>query len=146
MLDAFPLLVLVLTGVYFIALGLLCVLAPTRASTFLMGFAGSAGAHYAELSVRIVVGLAFVAQAAQSPFPMAFSGFGWLLVGTSAVLVLFPWRWHRAFAQRAVPQALRYLPAIAVGSLGLGVFVLWCVFPALAALLGLDIPSWHLPP
>ena len=124
MLNALALLVVALAGIYFIALSALSLAAPERASHFLMGFASSAPAHYVELLVRVVVGLAFIAQAPFAPFPAPFAIFGWLLVGTSAALFLVPWRWHRSFAQRAVPQALRHLPLVAAVSLALGTFVI----------------------
>jgi hypothetical protein len=98
---------------------------PSRAAAFLMGFASNAAVHYGELLARSVVGLAFVVRASHVPFPWSFAGFGWLLVVTSAGLLLVPWRRHRAFTQLAVPRALRRLPLIAVTSLAAGIFVLW---------------------
>jgi len=47
-----------------------------------------------------------------------------VLVVTSAALLLVPWQWHRRFAGRAVPQALRFLPLIGICSLLLGGLVL----------------------
>jgi hypothetical protein len=46
---------------------------------------------------------------------------------TMAGLFAVPWRWHRRFAQRAVPQALRYLELAGVASLLFGVLVLAAV-------------------
>jgi hypothetical protein len=57
-------------------------------------------------------------------FGSAFAGFGWLLVLTSAGLALLPWRWHRAFALRAVPYAVRYPPLLGLAALLLGGLVL----------------------
>lgn len=125
MLTTVSLVAVALAGFYLVALSAVSFLAPSRASTFLMGFASSPRAHSAELAVRLVVGCAFVLRAPMTLYPAFFAAFGWLLVGTTAVLVLVPWRWHRAFAQRSVPQALRYLPLVAVASLLLGAFVLW---------------------
>ncbi len=36
-----------------------------------------------------------------------------------------PWRWHRHFAQRAVPGVLRFLPWLGLASLALGGFVVF---------------------
>ena len=130
MLNTVSMLVVVLAGIYFVVLSVVSLAAPSRASAFLMGFASSAVMHYVELFARVAVGFAFVVQAAHVPFPVSFTVFGWLLVGTTAGLFLVPWQWHRAFAQRAVPLALRYLPLYAAGSLALGGFVLWSVFRA----------------
>jgi len=130
MLDTIYFLVVALTGAYFMALSVVAIVAPSRASAFLMGFASSMTAHYAELLVRAAVGLAFISQAADAPFPASFTVFGWLLVATSFALFLVPWRWHRSFAQRTIPQALRHLRLVALASFFAGGFVLWSLIAA----------------
>jgi len=130
MTHTLALLIVCLAGLYFIALGILSVAAPARVSGFLMGFASSAATHYLELLIRTVVGAAFIALAPFVPIAASFTLFGWVLVGTTAVLFLVPWRVHRRFAERAVPRALRHLPLMAVSSLLLGAFVLWSVVQA----------------
>lgn len=117
--------VVLLAGLYFVVLAAVSLTAPARASVFLLGFASSAATHYAELLVRLLVGVAFVAQAARIPFSAAFYVFGWLLLVTTLGLLLIPWQRHRRFAQRAVPLALRHLPLVAFASLLMGGFVLW---------------------
>lgn len=92
---------------------------------FLRGFASSAATHCLELLVRLVVGLAFLVQAPSAATPASFTTLGWALVATTACLLLVPWRWHRKFAQRTVPQVLRYLSLIAVVSLLMGGIILW---------------------
>lgn len=124
MLDTLALTVVVLTGVYFVGLGVASLARPPAAERFLLGFAASAGAHYIELLVRLVVGAAFLVRAPALPSPAAFTLFGWGLVITTIVLFAVPWPWHRRFAQRTVPRALRFLPLLGVASLVLGAFVL----------------------
>ncbi|WIT14125.1 hypothetical protein PFX98_11015 [Paucibacter sediminis] len=121
-----PLVIVLLTGSYFVGLAVLAVMAPAKARRFLSGFAGSALAHYAELSPRLVAGGAFVLQAPYLLLTDAFSLFGWALVGTTACLLVLPWGWHRRFAQMAVPRALERLGWIAVASFALGCLVLSC--------------------
>ena len=111
-------------GLFFIALGSTSLVAPRRASQFLLGFADSPSKHYAELTLRFLVGGCFVAFAPRMLFATAFSFFGWVLLATTAALLLVPWRWHHRFAARAVPAALRFLPLIGVSSLALGGLVL----------------------
>lgn len=132
MLSTISLLIVVCAGFCMVALAFISMTAPARASAFLMGFASSAAAHYIELLIRIAIGLAFVAQAAYVPFPLAFSGFGVMLVVTTVGLLMVPWRWHSAFTQGVVPHALRHLRLVATASLLLGVFVLWSAFRAAA--------------
>ncbi|MBK7044890.1 MAG: hypothetical protein IPH50_15180 [Rhodanobacteraceae bacterium] len=113
-----------LAGVYFIVLGALALARPEIAKRFLLGFAGSARAHYSELLVRIVVGGSLVLSSPLMLFSSAFTVFGWVLVGTSAAILLVPWQSHHRFAARSVPPALRFISVIGLGSLALGVFTL----------------------
>jgi hypothetical protein len=116
--------VVLLAGLYFAGLGAVALAAPALARRFLLGFARSRALHYLELTVRLVVGGAFLLCAPGMRFPLAFTIFGWTIVLTTVGLVLVPWRWHRRIAQQAVPRALHYLPLLGVASLLLGGFVL----------------------
>jgi len=118
------LIVVLLSGLYFVGLAIVSLVRPLRATSFLMSFANSASAHYFELSVRLAVGGAFILRSPQMPFSNAFTLFGWALVITTVCLFAVPWKWHHWFAQKTVPHALRYLNLFAVASLALGVFVL----------------------
>ncbi|GGA78912.1 hypothetical protein GCM10011521_16410 [Arenimonas soli] len=133
MTQAVPLAVVALAALFFITLGAASLVAPAGASRFLLGFAGSPGKHYAELAIRFVVGGAFLLAAPYVLWPGAFSVFGWVLVATTAVLLLIPWRWHHRFARHAVPEALRFLPLVGVASVVLGGLVLWAVLRGHAA-------------
>lgn len=124
MLTELSLLGVSLAGLYFLGLGVACLVAPTKAQGFLLGFAGTAPAHYLELALRLAVGGAFVLRAPWMMFSQTFAVFGWVLIVTSACLLALPWRWHQRFARWAVPQALRQLPLVAVASLGWGALVL----------------------
>ncbi|MBI3129799.1 MAG: hypothetical protein HYZ13_00430 [Acidobacteria bacterium] len=66
-------------------------------------------------------------------FPGAFRMFGWVLVITTGVLLLIPWRWHRRFAERAVPSATRYLSLVGLSSLALGGLLLTAVLRGTAS-------------
>jgi hypothetical protein len=117
--------VVALTGLFLLGLGAASLLVPARAKRFLLGFASSPLKHGFEMAVRTVIGGALVVLGPQTPWPAVFAGFGWILILTSAALLLVPWRWHRAFAQRSVPQALRFLPwiGLASGMAGAGLLV-----------------------
>jgi hypothetical protein len=112
---------------YFLALGLVALVAPQRVSRFLMGFATSWPTHLLELGVRAAVGLGFLGAAPHAAVPALFRGFGWLLLVTTAGLALVPWQRHRQFTERHVPQALQYLPLIGVASLLIGAGIAWAV-------------------
>ena len=133
MIEASALGLVVLAAVYFIALAGVSLLIPASASRFLLGFAGSPFKHYTELFVRFLVGAALVLHAPRTVAPSAFAVFGWLLLVTTACLLLVPWRWHQRFAQYAVPQAARHISLIGLASLALGGVMLVAVVLGSAA-------------
>ena len=110
----------VLAGLYFIALAGVSLFTPALAKRFLLGFAGSLQNHFLELFLRLLVGGAFVIHAPQMYLSVVFSLFGWILILTTAVLLVIPWTWHRRFAQYAVPKAIQYIKLIGLVSLALG--------------------------
>ena len=120
-----------LAGLYFLALGAASLLLRPIAMRFLLGFAGSPARHYAELGIRMVVGAAFVVAAPQAPWTWAFQVFGWLLIGTTAALLLVPWQSHQRFAQGSVPRVSRHLPLLGGMSLIAGLAILAAVHRAI---------------
>ncbi len=117
-----------LAGVFLLGLGFAGFFAPATARRFLLAFVGSSTSHFVEMFLRMLAGGAFVLHAPASRAPDIFLGIGWILVATTAVLTLIPWRWHRMFSQRSVPQALRYLPFLAGSSIVMGAGVLYLAF------------------
>ncbi|MGI8843818.1 MAG: hypothetical protein ACR2HZ_08960 [Gemmatimonadaceae bacterium] len=127
MIEYLALAVVVIVALYFVALGTSALLAPAFAKRFFLGFASSPLAHYTELLTRFIVGVAFLAQSPRMLFSAGFNIFGWILIVTTAGLLLVPWQWHHRFAQQAVPQAMRHIILIGLCSLVLGGFVLVAV-------------------
>jgi hypothetical protein len=128
-------LIIVLTAAtYLVVLGGSALFRPALATRFLGGFATTQTLHFLELALRIVAGGAFVLSAPRLALREAVAALGWVLVGTSLVLALVPWRLHQRFAAWSVPQALQYLPLIGVASLagGLGLIAA-VVLPLVAA-------------
>lgn len=117
-------LVVIAAALYLAGLGVAMLARPASASRFLMGHASSAPLHYLEVCARIGVGLAFLQNAPEMLLPGLFRILGWVLVGTSAMLLLVPWHWHRRVAERSVPQALRFTPLLGVVSFLMGTAVL----------------------
>lgn len=107
-------------AIYFLVLGTIALVRPKNARAFLLGFADTSLKHYAELAARLIVGGAMLLVARDSASPAALAAFGWLLVVSTAVMALMPWRLHHRFAQSTVPRALRYLPLIGISSLIMG--------------------------
>jgi hypothetical protein len=125
--QTFAFVILILAGVYFLLLGIACLFARATARRFLMGFAGSASKHYLEMTLRMIVGIAMLIQAPRLPYATAFTLFGWVLVGTTAVLFLIPWRWHQRFAEKVLPKVAGSLPLIGVVSIAMGSSLIFCL-------------------
>ncbi|MEO8002401.1 MAG: hypothetical protein ABI644_11035 [Arenimonas sp.] len=132
MINFLALVVVLLAGLYLLILALVAFLKPEKASGFLLGFASSASFHYLELSIRMVIGVAFVVRAPLTMFPEILTIFGWVLIGTTACLFLIPWQWHQKFSKWSVPQALRQLNLVAISSLALGGFIIFAAIPGSA--------------
>ncbi len=107
--------------------GVMALVRPARVRAFLGHFAGSARAHFTEMFLRVVVGLAFLCFAPFSARPMLFEAFGMVLLVTTVLLLFVPWRVHRRFASWAVPLATRHMAPYALGSLALGMAVVHAV-------------------
>ena len=120
MLASAALVIVVLAGLFLIALGAAALFKPGVATAFLLGFASTPTRHYAELAVRFIIGVALVIHAGTSAAPVAFKSFGAVLILTTACMAFLPWRTHRAFASGSVPQALRYLPLVGAASMAGG--------------------------
>ncbi len=119
--------VVVLIGLYLVGLASVALFAPARATRFLLGLAGSASAHYLELTIRLAVGCALLLHAPRMAFSGVFVVLGWVLVMTTAGLFAVPWQWHHRFAQQAVPHAIRHLRLVGMASFVFGALVLLAV-------------------
>jgi hypothetical protein len=133
LMQAAALAVIELSAAYLLALGACALVAPARTRRFLLAFASTPGLHGLELALRLLVGVALVLRAPAMPWPALFTGLGWLLVATTLVLAVLPFRWHQRFAQRSVPQALRFLPLLGLASALLGGGLMWAALAGGAA-------------
>lgn len=116
--------IVVVIAIFFLMLGAVALVRPPIARGFLLGFASNALKHYVELLTRILVGSSLLLIARNSAYSTVLSVFGWLLIVTTAFMVLIPWRFHHRFTQSAVPKALRFLPLIGITSLAFGTLLL----------------------
>jgi hypothetical protein len=133
MATVLPLAVVALAALYLCGLGVVSLVAPSRASIFLLGFAQTPRVHYFELLMRLVVGWALVEHSPRMALSSAFGFFGWVLFLTTVLLFLLPWRWHRRFAERAVPLFTRYIAIIGGVSILLGGLIFVAVIRGSAA-------------
>lgn len=133
MIEALAFAVVLLTGLYFMALAGVSLFQPALANRFLLSFAASALAHYTELFLRLLAGGALVLHAPRMHLSEAFSLFGWALLITTAFLLLVPWRWHHQFAQLVVPRATQHITLLGLASLAIGGLILAAVARGSAA-------------
>jgi len=133
LIEVLALVAIVLAALYLLALGAASLVAPARASRFLLGFASSQAIHFVELTLRLLVGAALVLYAPRMFLSAAFNLFGWVLLVTTACLLLVPWRWHHRLAQYAVPRVTPHIVVVGVASMLIGGFILAAVARGSAA-------------
>jgi hypothetical protein len=114
-------------GMFLIGLAALITVKPQVAERFLRSFASSARAHYAEQSLRLIVGGAMASLAPSMWFPHVFMLLGWMLAITAAALLLLPWRWHHEFGKPTMPLVIGHVRLFAVGAIALDVLVFYGV-------------------
>lgn len=118
----------VLAGVWLIALGVFMLIRPRQALAALGRMGGSPGVHFGEMAVRILAGTAMVFAAAASRFPVAVSVIGGFLVVSALVLLLLPRRWHAAYStwwsHRIPVGAVRLIAPV---SWAMGAALIWTV-------------------
>ena len=127
MLEFASLFVVAVLGLFFVLLGLAALFFPARASRFLLGFAKTAKRHYAELAVRFIAGGALIFAAPQLPGTKILALFGWVLLVTTLVMLVIPWRKHQQFAHHSVTQAIKFIGIIGMCSTIIGVLLLTAV-------------------
>ena len=128
MIERLCVLVVGVAGAYLVALGVGALVVPARASRFLLGFASTQSLHFVEILSRVIVGTSLIVAAPSLSPAQPFALLGWLLIGTSTLLLFLPWQWHQRFANKMVPVANRYIALVGVASLVGGVLVLVAIF------------------
>jgi hypothetical protein len=128
MIEQLCVIVVGVAGAYLAALGVGALVVPARAARFLLGFASTQSLHFVEILSRVLVGASLIVAAPSLSPAQPFVLLGWLLIGTSTLMLLVPWQWHRRFAISTVPVVSRYIGVVGVASLVGGVLVLVAVF------------------
>lgn len=109
--------IVAIVAAYLIGLGAIALAHADTAKRYLLAHAASPLAHYLELSIRATCGWAILTMSPYVLVPGIFKMVGWVILISTAVLLVLPWRVHRNFAKWSVPQAVQYMNLIAIGSL-----------------------------
>lgn len=128
MINVIASVVVVLSAIYLVGIAAASFFAPGAAARFLNGFASSPRIHRTEMVIRMLVGGSLLVYAPRMLYSDAFAVFGWVLIVTSMVLLLIPWRWHHRFAQKAVRPLTRHVWLFGILALPLGGVMLVAVF------------------
>ena len=132
MIEQLSIFVVGVAGAYLAALGFGALVVPTKAARFLLGFASTQTLHFLEILCRVIVGASLIIAAPSLSPAGPFVLLGWLLLCTSALLLVVPWQWHQRFASSTVPVANRYIGLIGIVSLVGGALILVAVLRGLA--------------
>ncbi|KAA3641545.1 MAG: hypothetical protein DWP95_06680 [Proteobacteria bacterium] len=115
-------------ALFLLLMAFLCFLRPALVRNFFDLFAATKQAHFIEQMIRLVVGLSLIRFAEMMKYSGLFYAFGWLIVVTSLLLIVLPWRWHQKFAQRVIPVVKKHLKVYGMLSLFLAVMLLYGVW------------------
>ncbi|GGD54108.1 hypothetical protein [Muriicola marianensis] len=115
-------------GLFLIAVGFMMLVSPTLVWRILSKAGSTPLINYGELILRMIPAAGLILCAPESRFPVIFEWLGWFMLGTSAVLILLPRRWHHAYAKKCAallpPPAIRLLTPL---SFAFGGFVLYAL-------------------
>ena len=118
----------ILSGIWLIAVSILMFVSPQTALRHLSKMASTNFINYLEITLRMIWGIALVQYAKFSQFPEVLRSFGLLVVITSAVLFFIPRKWHARYAvwwsNKLAPPFVRIASSL---SLVLGVFLIYSV-------------------
>ncbi|MGV3578969.1 hypothetical protein [Brevundimonas sp.] len=104
----------VLAGVWLIALGVLMAVAPQRSLSALAAMGGSARIHFGEMAIRAFAGLVLIGAAPASRLPLVLTVFGGFLIVSAVVIAVLPRHWHSTYSRWGAAR----IPAWAVRGIG----------------------------
>jgi hypothetical protein len=103
-LQVLALLIVTATGLWLVGVAFLMVLRPRYCLHLLEKMSSSleranTRLHFTEQGLRVLAGVALILRAPVSKLPLAFEIAGWLLVGSSMLIMAAPIRWHGAYGK-----------------------------------------------
>lgn len=92
--------IIIVFGIFFIAVGLIMLLAPKTARQILRKAGSNNFINYAEITIRMIPAAALILYANFSKYPEVFKIFGWIMLITSLILYFVPRQIHHKFSLR----------------------------------------------
>ncbi len=93
--------VILIFGFFLITVGFLMLFRPKIARSTLQKAGSTNFINYAEITIRMIPGIAMVIYAEYSKHPDALKLFGWFIIFTSLILYAVPRRTHHAFSLKS---------------------------------------------
>lgn len=120
--------IMILFGLFFIAIGFLMLFNPKKARAILRKAGSTNFINYAEITIRIIPAIGLILSANNSKYPDAFKIFGWFMLLTSFVLYFVPRQLHHNFSMKAA-NILKpiHFQLISPLSIVIGIFIIYCV-------------------
>ena len=116
-------------GVFFIAVGLLMLLNPSFARATLRKAGSTNVINYTEITLRMIPAIGLILAAPLSKYPSVLLIFGWFMLATSFVLYFVPKKRHHRFSNKCAdvlqPQ---YFLLLAPFSIATGIFLLFGIW------------------
>lgn len=88
-------------GIFIIGCGLLMLFAPKKANDYLRKFGSTNFINYAELLIRMLIGIALILVSDISKSPFIVDIFGWFMLITALILCCVPRQIHHNFSLKA---------------------------------------------
>jgi uncharacterized membrane protein YfcA len=120
--------IVVIFGMFFIAVGFLMLLAPKKAREILRKAGSTNFINYTEITLRIIPALGLIRYAEYARFPDVFSIVGWFMLATSMILYFLPRALHHKYSLKSA-DILKplYFQLISPISMFIGIGILYAV-------------------
>lgn len=93
--------IVILFGLFIIVAGLVMLFKPEKARTILREFASTNFINYTEITIRLIVGIAFILYSDFGKSPEIFKTLGWFMLITALILYFVPRKLHHNFSTRS---------------------------------------------
>ena len=90
--------IIIMFGFFIIVTGFIMLFNPQKARMTLRKFASTNFINYTEITLRLVVGVAFILYSDFCKFPEAFKVLGWFMLITALILYCVPRKLHHKFS------------------------------------------------